>query len=137
MPFSCPPDKVHAEIEQVLGPDCLPAFEDRKKMPFTNAVIHEVQRFVTLLPHVPRCTSVDTHFKGYFIPKVLAALQRKRGVQHTSDPQGKTSQGAGELEAQGFWWGRASSLIPRLLHAQTDGSVTSGLPTPLPISHNW
>ncbi|NWH59119.1 CP2W1 protein, partial [Geococcyx californianus] len=44
-------------------------FEDRKKMPFTNAVIHEVQRFVTLLPHVPRCTSTDTHFKGYFIPK--------------------------------------------------------------------
>uniref|UniRef100_A0A8C0BQC7 Cytochrome P450 family 2 subfamily W member 1 n=1 Tax=Buteo japonicus TaxID=224669 RepID=A0A8C0BQC7_9AVES len=61
--------KVHAEIERVLGPGCFPTFEDRKKMPFTNAVIHEVQRFVTLLPHVPRCTSVDTHFKGYFIPK--------------------------------------------------------------------
>ncbi|XP_074742037.1 cytochrome P450 2W1-like isoform X3 [Strix uralensis] len=62
--------KVHAEIERVLGPGCLPTFEDRKNMPFTNAVIHEVQRFVTLLPHVPRCTSVDTHFKGYFIPKI-------------------------------------------------------------------
>ncbi|KFP18514.1 Cytochrome P450 2W1, partial [Egretta garzetta] len=61
--------KVHAEIDRVLGPDSLPTFEDRKNMPFTNAVIHEVQRFVTLLPHVPRCTSVDTHFKGYFIPK--------------------------------------------------------------------
>ncbi|XP_065588952.1 cytochrome P450 2W1 [Cyrtonyx montezumae] len=61
--------KVHAEIERVLGPDCLPTFEDRRNMPFTNAVIHEVQRFVTLLPHVPRCTSTDTHFKGYFIPK--------------------------------------------------------------------
>ncbi|XP_074697661.1 cytochrome P450 2W1-like isoform X2 [Strix aluco] len=62
--------KVHAEIERVLSPGCLPTFEDRKNMPFTNAVIHEVQRFVTLLPHVPRCTSVDTHFKGYFIPKI-------------------------------------------------------------------
>ncbi|XP_025939056.1 cytochrome P450 2W1 [Apteryx rowi] len=61
--------KVHAEIERVLGPGCLPTFEDRKNMPFTNAVIHEVQRFVTLLPHVPRCTSTDTYFKGYFIPK--------------------------------------------------------------------
>ncbi|XP_414762.4 cytochrome P450 2W1 isoform X1 [Gallus gallus] len=61
--------KVHAEIERVLGPDCPPTFEDRKNMPFTNAVIHEVQRFVTLLPHVPRCTSADTRFKGYFIPK--------------------------------------------------------------------
>lgn len=62
--------KVHAEIERVLGPDCPPTFEDRKNMPFTNAVIHEVQRFVTLLPHVPRCTSADTRFKGYFIPKM-------------------------------------------------------------------
>ncbi|XP_062443834.1 cytochrome P450 2W1-like [Rhea pennata] len=61
--------KVHAEIERVLGPGCMPTFEDRKNMPFTNAVIHEVQRFVTLLPHVPRCTSTDTYFKGYFIPK--------------------------------------------------------------------
>lgn len=78
VPFLCPAEKVHAEIERVLGPGCLPTYEDRKKMPFTNAVIHEVQRFVTLLPHVPRCTSVDTHFKGYFIPKVLAALQTKR-----------------------------------------------------------
>ncbi|KFQ40006.1 Cytochrome P450 2W1, partial [Mesitornis unicolor] len=61
--------KVHTEIERVLGPDTMPTFEDRKNMPFTNAVIHEVQRFVTLLPHIPRCTSADTHFKGYFIPK--------------------------------------------------------------------
>ncbi|XP_068764522.1 cytochrome P450 2W1 isoform X3 [Struthio camelus] len=61
--------KVHAEIVRVLGPGRLPTFEDRKNMPFTNAVIHEVQRFITLLPHVPRYTSADTYFKGYFIPK--------------------------------------------------------------------
>ncbi|KAM9557322.1 LOW QUALITY PROTEIN: cytochrome P450 2W1-like [Guaruba guarouba] len=66
--------KVHAEIERVLGPSCLPTFEDQKKMPFTNAVIHHVQRFVTLLPHVPQCTSVDTHFKDYFIPKGTAVI---------------------------------------------------------------
>ncbi|NXU47176.1 CP2W1 protein, partial [Turnix velox] len=44
-------------------------FEDRKRMPYTNAVIHEVQRFISLVPNFPRCTAVDTHFKGYFIPK--------------------------------------------------------------------
>lgn len=81
--FPLTTEKVHAEIERVLGPGCLPTFEDRKSMPFTNAVIHEVQRFVTLLPHVPRCTSADTHFKGYFIPKVRAALQPKSRRWHT------------------------------------------------------
>lgn len=81
--FPLTTEKVHAEIERVLGPDCPPTFEDRKNMPFTNAVIHEVQRFVTLLPHVPRCTSADTRFKGYFIPKVRAALQPMSGWWHT------------------------------------------------------
>lgn len=66
--------KVYAEIDRVLEPGCLPTFEDRKNMPFTNVVIHEVQRFVTLLPHVPRCMSVNTNFKGYFIPKVCYSL---------------------------------------------------------------
>uniref|UniRef100_A0A8C0BQS1 Cytochrome P450 2W1 n=1 Tax=Buteo japonicus TaxID=224669 RepID=A0A8C0BQS1_9AVES len=45
-----------------------------KNMPFTNAVLHEVQRFITLLPHVPRCTAVDTHFRGYFLPKGIIVI---------------------------------------------------------------
>ncbi|XP_077172729.1 cytochrome P450 2W1-like isoform X2 [Paroedura picta] len=61
--------KVQEEIESVLESGRLPTSEDRKHLPFSNAVIHEVQRFVTLLPHMPRCTAVDTHFRGYFIPK--------------------------------------------------------------------
>uniref|UniRef100_A0ABM5EZW8 Cytochrome P450 2W1-like n=1 Tax=Pogona vitticeps TaxID=103695 RepID=A0ABM5EZW8_9SAUR len=61
--------KVQEEIRQVVKPGSWPTYEDRKSMHFTNAVIHEVQRFITLLPHVPRCTSVDMQFRGYFLPK--------------------------------------------------------------------
>ncbi|XP_025032421.1 cytochrome P450 2W1-like [Python bivittatus] len=61
--------KVQEEIRRVVKPGHRATYEDRRSMPFTNAVIHEVQRFITLLPHVPRCTSVDTHFRGYFLPK--------------------------------------------------------------------
>lgn len=33
-------------------------------------MLHEVQRFITLLPHVPRCTAADTQLAGYLLPKV-------------------------------------------------------------------
>lgn len=62
--------KVQEEIGRTVKAGSWATYEDRKKMPYTNAVLHEVQRFITLLPHVPRCTAVDTHFRGYFLPKV-------------------------------------------------------------------
>ncbi|XP_034987672.1 cytochrome P450 2W1 isoform X4 [Zootoca vivipara] len=57
------------EIERVIGLERLPTSEDRKQMPFNNAIVHEVQRFASILPQFPRCTAVDTCFRGYFIPK--------------------------------------------------------------------
>ncbi|XP_062999666.1 cytochrome P450 2W1-like [Elgaria multicarinata webbii] len=61
--------KIQEEIAEVVKPGNWATYEDRKNMHYTHAVIHEVQRFITLLPHVPRSTSVDTHFRGYFLPK--------------------------------------------------------------------
>ncbi|XP_050822285.1 cytochrome P450 2W1 isoform X2 [Gopherus flavomarginatus] len=66
--------KVQEEIGTVVQSGSQATYEDRINMPFTNAVIHEVQRFITLLPHVPRCTSVDTHFRGYFLPKGITVI---------------------------------------------------------------
>ncbi|XP_077774820.1 cytochrome P450 2W1-like isoform X2 [Podarcis muralis] len=57
------------EIERVIGLERLPTCEDRKQLPFNNAIVHEVQRFASILQQFPRCTAVDTCFRGYFIPK--------------------------------------------------------------------
>lgn len=62
--------KVQEEIDQVIGSERSPRMEDRKHMPYTDAVIHEVQRFANIAPlGIPRSTTVDLNFQGYFFPK--------------------------------------------------------------------
>ncbi|KAG8256894.1 hypothetical protein J6590_060557 [Homalodisca vitripennis] len=67
--------RVHQEIDSVVGRSRLPTLDDRKNLPYTEAVLREVMRRETLaalaIPH--RCTE-DTYFNGYFIPKTLHYL---------------------------------------------------------------
>ncbi|NXJ87034.1 CP2J2 protein, partial [Trogon melanurus] len=63
--------RVQAEIDTVIGQARLPALEDRTNMPYTNAVIHEVQRKANIIPfNVPRMVTKDTVLGGFHIPKV-------------------------------------------------------------------
>ncbi|XP_072125186.1 cytochrome P450 2H2-like isoform X2 [Mobula birostris] len=63
-------EKVHDEINTVIGSQRFPRTEDRKNLPYTNAVIHEIQRFANILPlNLMHSTTEDLNFKGYFLPK--------------------------------------------------------------------
>ncbi|XP_067312552.1 cytochrome P450 2K8 isoform X2 [Pseudorasbora parva] len=67
-------DRVHEEIDQVLAGH-EPVTEDRKNLPYTCAVIHEIQRMANIIPlNIPHKTSCDVHFNGYFIKKGTCVL---------------------------------------------------------------
>ncbi|XP_040148939.1 cytochrome P450 2U1 isoform X2 [Ictidomys tridecemlineatus] len=63
-------EKVHEEIERVIGPDRPPSLTDKAQMPYTEATIMEVQRLTVVVPlAVPHMTSEKTVLQGYTIPK--------------------------------------------------------------------
>uniref|UniRef100_A0A7M4EZQ9 Cytochrome P450 2C8-like n=1 Tax=Crocodylus porosus TaxID=8502 RepID=A0A7M4EZQ9_CROPO len=72
-------EKVQQELDAVLGSSQLICYEDRKKMPYTNAVIHEIQRFSNIipvgLPRVYKTESVVSSLQGTTIfPNIGSVL---------------------------------------------------------------
>ncbi|XP_037058613.1 cytochrome P450 2J3-like isoform X3 [Peromyscus leucopus] len=63
-------EKVHAEIDRVIGHGRQPGTTDRESMPYTNAVIHEVQRMGNIIPlNAPREVTADSTLAGFHLPK--------------------------------------------------------------------
>ncbi|XP_041646826.1 cytochrome P450 2J6-like [Cheilinus undulatus] len=63
-------EKVQGEIDDVVGRTRLPTMADRPKLPYTDAVIHEIQRCGNIVPlNAFRRATKDTTLGGYFIPK--------------------------------------------------------------------
>ncbi|XP_021072406.1 cytochrome P450 2D3 isoform X1 [Mus pahari] len=62
--------RVQQEIDEVIGQVRPPEMADLARMPYTNAVIHEVQRFADIVPmNLPHKTSRDIEVQGFLIPK--------------------------------------------------------------------
>lgn len=63
-------DRVHAEIDDVIGSEVSPRMHHRLQLPFTEACVLETQRLGDIAPFgVPHAVTEDTEFRGYFIPK--------------------------------------------------------------------
>nr|XP_034357295.1 cytochrome P450 2C6 isoform X4 [Arvicanthis niloticus] len=77
--------KVQEEIDRVIGRHRSPCMQDRSHMPYTDAMIHEVQRFIDLLPtNLPHAVTCDIKFRNYLIPKGTTVITSLTSVLHDS-----------------------------------------------------
>ncbi|KAM9761539.1 LOW QUALITY PROTEIN: uncharacterized protein ACNS7B_003924 [Menidia menidia] len=78
-------EKVQAEIDRVIGQTRQPSMADRPNLPYTDAVIHEIQRKGNIVPlNALRMAAKDTTLGGYFIPKVhLLKVSNMSTVMYT------------------------------------------------------
>ncbi|KAH7711212.1 Protein CYP-33C9 [Aphelenchoides avenae] len=62
-------EKLHAELDRVIGCDRIITTADRPNLPYTNAFINEAQRMANLIPqNVLHKTTRDVTIDGYLIP---------------------------------------------------------------------
>nr|XP_034352099.1 cytochrome P450 2C13, male-specific-like isoform X1 [Arvicanthis niloticus] len=77
--------KVQEEIDHVIGRHRSPCMQDRNHMPYTNAMVHEFQRFIDIAPNsVVHEVTCDTKFRNYFIPKGTMVMISLTSVLHDS-----------------------------------------------------
>ncbi|XP_023650403.2 cytochrome P450 2J2-like [Paramormyrops kingsleyae] len=74
-------ERVQDEIDSVIGRSRQPSMADRPNMPYTDAVIHEIQRKGNIVPlNTPKMARKDTTLGGFFIPKGTAVMTNMTSV---------------------------------------------------------
>ncbi|XP_066211369.1 cytochrome P450 2C18-like [Saccopteryx leptura] len=75
--------KAQEEIDHVIGKDRIPCMQDRSRVPYTNAMVHEIQRYIDLLPtSLPHAVTHDVKFRNYVIPKGTTVIPSLTSVLH-------------------------------------------------------
>ncbi|XP_016064634.1 PREDICTED: cytochrome P450 2S1 [Miniopterus natalensis] len=79
-------ERVQEELTRELGAGRAPGLGDRARLPYTDAVLHEAQRLLALVPMgIPRALTRTTCFRGYTLPQGTEVFPLLGSVLH--DPE--------------------------------------------------
>ncbi|XP_078521553.1 cytochrome P450 2J2-like [Lissotriton helveticus] len=79
-------DRVQKELDAVFGSSLVISYADREKLPYTNAVIHEIQRYSSISAvGVPRVCVKQAPVQGYQIEKGTFVLTNLTSVLFDPD----------------------------------------------------
>ncbi|KAM4825776.1 cytochrome P450 2S1 [Thomomys bottae] len=75
--------RVREELVRELGVGRAPSLGDRARLPYTDAVLHEAQRVLALVPMgIPHALTRTTHFRGYTLPQGIEVFPLLGSVLH-------------------------------------------------------
>lgn len=75
--------KAQAILDEVVGTDRLPSFEDRPNLPYIDYIVQETLRWAPVSPiGVPHRSLADDEYKGMFIPKGSFVYANARAMTH-------------------------------------------------------
>ncbi|XP_078521948.1 cytochrome P450 2J2-like [Lissotriton helveticus] len=78
-------EKIQRELDDVFEPNKIIQYEHRKKLPYTNAVIHEIQRYSSIAPlGIPHLCVKDTTIQGFHLKKGTIAISNLFSALHDS-----------------------------------------------------
>ncbi|KAM8775027.1 cytochrome P450 2S1 [Rhynchonycteris naso] len=79
-------ERMQEELTRELGAGQVPGLKDRARLPYTDAVLHEAQRLLALVPMgIPRALTRTTSFRGYTLPQGTEVFPLLGSVLH--DPE--------------------------------------------------
>ncbi|GJE93426.1 cytochrome P450 [Phanerochaete sordida] len=130
--------KAQAEIDTVIGNDRLPRIEDRKDLPYIQAIMQEVFRWHPIVLVVPHVASEDDIYRGYVIPAGTTAVANiwavlhDESVYHDADkfiPERFSEEGAPDSIDIAFGFGRRVCPGKLVAQAHIFVSITATLAT--------
>ena len=75
-------EKIHEEIDMIVGKDRYPELEDAKSMQYLQAALCEVMRITAVVPFTGTSAIHDTTIAGYHIPKGTLVALNLAAVHH-------------------------------------------------------